>query len=256
MMAVVATKGGIKGVVVTKALFAQRKLKVPPPGTVLTFVGRRGVYRLPITQILDWDRPVRGYPNAFVSSGTAKEIDEEWREWEPKSPEELAPAFKSDAGRNMDRAKPLLLWAAALTALCMLVNSLLLSVEARRRDIAVLRVVGMTRLGVVRLVAAESAALSFAGLCVGVALGVGALAAYVSLDSETFPMGMAVDVAGLLSVAVATPVIALLAALVALKPALSVRPLEAASSRLPRRRPIGMTVAFAFGFGAFVAVEV
>ena len=85
---------------------------------MLTFVGRRGVYRLPITQILDWDRPVRGYPNAFVSSGTAKEIDEEWREWEPKSPEELAPAFKSDAGRHMDRAKPLLLWAAALTALC------------------------------------------------------------------------------------------------------------------------------------------
>ena len=256
MTAVVATKGGINGVVVTKALFAQRRLKVPPPGTVLTFVGRRGVYRLPITRILDWERPVRGYPNAFVSSGTAKEIGEEWRVWEPKSAEELAPAFKSDAGRNMDRAKPLLLWAAALTALCLLVNSLLLSVEARRREIAVLRVVGMTRTGVVRLVAAESAALSLAGLLTGVGIGVAALAAYVGCDHETFPMGMAVDVAGLVAVAAATPVVALVAVLVALKPALSVRPLEAASSRMPWRRPVGMVVAFAFGFGAFVAVEV
>ena len=256
LMAVVATKGGINGVVVTKALFAQRKLKVPPPGTVLTFVGRRGVYRLPITRILDWERPVRGYPNAFVSSGTAKEIGEEWRMWEPKSPEELAPAFKSDAGRNMDRAKPLLLWAAALTALCLLVNSLLLSVEAKRRDIAVLRVVGATRAGVVRLVAVESAALSLVGLLVGAAVGVAALAVYVAMDSVTFPMGMAVDVAGLVAVAAATPVVALAAVLAALKPALSVRPLEAASSRLPRRRPVGMIVAFAFGFGAFVAVEV
>ena len=256
MMAAVATKSGIDGVVVTKALFAQRRLKVPPPGTVLTLVGRRGVYRLPITRVLDWERPVRGYPNAFVSSETAREIGEEWRKWEPKSAEELAPAFKSDAGRHMDRAKPLLLWAAALAALCLLLNSLLLSVEARRREIAVLRVVGSTRTGIVRLVAAESAALSIVGLLVGVALGVAALAAYVGFDRETFPMGMAVDAVGLVAVAAATPVVATLAALAALKPALSVHPLEAASCRLPRRRPIGMTVAFAFGFGAFVAVEV
>ena len=256
MTAVVATKGGVNGVVVTKALFAQRRLKVPPPGTVLTLVGRRGVYRLPITGVLDWERPVRGYPNAFVSSATAKEIGEEWRVWEPKSAEELAPAFKSDAGRNMDRAKPLLLWAAALAALCLLVNSLILSVEAKRREIAVLRVVGMTRAGVVRLVAAEGAALSVAGLLAGVVVGVAALAAYVGFDRETFPMGMAVDVPGLLAVAAAAPVVALVAVLAALKPALSVRPLEAVSSRLPRRRPVGMVVAFAFGFGAFVAVEV
>ena len=256
MMASVATKPGVKGAVVTKALFAQRRLKAPPVGSELTFVGRRGAYRVTLSEVLDWDRPVRGYPNVFVSPETAEEIGEEWRTWEPKDADELSPLFRSDAGRNMDRARPLLLWAAVLTALCLLINSLILSVEARRREIAVLRVVGATRSRVAGLVAAESAALAFAGLVVGVAGGVAAVAAYVGIDGETFPMGMAVDSVGILAAAVATPVISVVASLAAMKPALSVRPLEAASARLPRRRPLGMVVAFACGFGAFVAVEV
>ena len=256
MVASVATKPGVEGAVVTKALFAQRRLKVPPVGSELTLVGRRGAYCVVVSAVLDWERPVRGYPNMFVSPETAAEIGEEWREWEPKSAADLAPAFRSDAGRNIDRARPLLLWAAALTALCMLVNSLILSVEAQRREIAVLRVVGATRSCIVRLVASESVALTFAGLVVGVVGGVAAIAAYVGMDSETFPMGMAVDVGGLVAVVVAAPVVAVLASLVAIRPALAVRPLEAASARMPRRRPIGMMVAFACGFGAFVAVEV
>ena len=255
LMACMATKPGVDGAVVTRALFAQRRLKVPAPGAELTFVGRRGAYRLKLAGVIDWERPARGYPNVFVSPETAAEIGEEWRPWEEKSAAELAPLFKSDAGRNMDRAKPLLLWAAALTALCMLVNTLVLSVEARRRDLAIMRVVGMTRGGVVRRVVAESAALSFAGLALGAALGVGALAVFVAFDRATFPMGMAVGVGGIAVAVALTPVVAAVAALVALKPALSVRPLEAASRRMPRRRPIGMLVAFACGFGAFVAVE-
>ena len=256
MMACIATKPGVRGAVVTKALFAQRRLKPPPVGTELTFVGRRGAYRVPLAGVLDWERPARGYPNVFVSPETAAEIGEPWTPWEPKTADELAPAFRSDAGRNMDRAKPLLLWAAALTALSLLVNSLLLSVEAHRREIAVLRVVGMTRGGVARRVTAESVVLALAGLALGVAGGIGALAAYVAADAETFPMGLAVDGAGIIAMAAAAPAIAAVAALAALRPALSVRPLEAASRRLPRRRPAGMLVAFACGFGAFVAVEV
>ncbi|MBR2838290.1 MAG: hypothetical protein IKE55_05895, partial [Kiritimatiellae bacterium] len=196
MMACVATRPGVDGAVVTRALFAQRRLKVPEVGEELTFIGRRGAYRVRLAGVIDWERPARGYPNVFVSPETAAEIGEEWRPWEAKGADEIAPAFRSDAGRHMDLAKPLLLWAAALTALCLLVNSLLLSVEARRREIAVLRVVGLTRLGVALRVAAESAALSLAGLALGVALGLGALAAFVACDAETFPMGVAVDFAG------------------------------------------------------------
>ena len=256
MMACVATKPGVEGALVTRALFAQRRLKPPPVGTELVFVGRRGAYSLKLAGFIDWERPARGYPNVFVSPETAAGIGEEWRPWEAKTADDLAPAFKSDAGRNMDRAKPLLLWAAALTALCMLVNTLLLSVEARRRETAVLRVVGMTRGGVARRVVSESVVLSLSGLALGVAAGLGALAVYVACDRETFPMGMAVGAAGIAAAAVLTPVVAAAAALFALKPALAVRPLEAASSRLPRKRPVGMLVAFACGFGAFVAVEV
>ena len=256
LMACVATKSGVKGVVVAKALFAQRRLKVPPVGTELVFVGRRGAYRLPLSGVIDWERPARGYPNVFVSPETAAEIGEEWRAWEPKTAKDFAPAFMSDTGRHMDRAKPLLLWAAALTALCLLVNSLLLSVEARRRETAILRVVGMTRAGVAMRVAAESLVLAASGAALGVVVGIALLAAFVSADANTFPMGMAVDARGVCIAVALTPVVAAVAALFALKSALGVKPLEAASSRSPRRRPIGMLVAFACGFGAFVAVEV
>lgn len=256
LMACIATKSDVKGAVVTKALFAQRRLKVPPVGTELVFVGRRGAYRVPLTGVIDWERPARGYPNVFVSPETAAEISEEWSAWEPKNAAAIAPAFMSDTGRHMDRAKPLLLWAAALTALCLLVNSLLLSVEARRRETAILRVVGMTRFGVALRVAAESLTMAVAGVAFGIAVGIAALAAFVSADAATFPMGMAVDARGIVVAALLTPVAAAVAALFALRPALGVKPLEAASNRSPRRRPLGMLIAFSCGFGAFVAVEV
>ena len=119
MTAVVATRseGGLsKGeCLVSKALFAQRRVKnLPPPGEYLTLVGRRGAYHVRLAGYLEWDRPLRGYPNMFVSSETAAEIGEEWNAFPRQTAEELAPGFRSDAGRNMDRAKPLLLWAAAL----------------------------------------------------------------------------------------------------------------------------------------------
>ena len=261
MMAVAATssqRGLRRGeCVVSRALFAQRRVKrLPPVGEELTLVGRRGAHRVRIAGYVDWERPLRGYPNMFVSPETADDIGEEWLPFAARTAEELAPGFMSDAGRNMDRAKSLLLWAAALTALCLLVNSLFLSIEARRREIAVMRMVGLTRVGVARLVASESLRLSVVGLAAGVAVAVAALFAYVSADPETFPMGAAVGWKGVLAACVLTPLVALAAALLALRPALAVRPLEAASGRAPRRRPVGMFVALAFGYGAFVAVEV
>ena len=257
MIAFAAVRKGIDGALVTKALFAQRRIKnLPSVGDELTLVGRKGAYRVRIAGFVEWERPVRGYPNMFLPPSAVAEIDEDWQPFEPVTAEEAAPMFMSDAGRNMDRAKGLLLWAAALTALCLLLNSLVLSVESRRRELAVLRMVGLTRSGVARLVAKESLLLSLAGLAVGTFAALAALRVYVACDAETFPSGPAAGIPGIVACVVATPLVALFGALLALKPALSVRPLEAASGRAPRKRHLGMLVAFAFGFGAFVAVEV
>lgn len=242
--------------VVTKAMFAQRRLPVPPVGTELTLIGRKKTHYLKIAGFLDWEKPLRGYPNCFVSAETAAAIDEDWREWKPKTVEELAPGFMSDAGRNMDRAKPLLLWAAALTALCLLVNTLFLTIEAKRKEIAILRMVGMTRGGVVRRVVGESVKLTAVGLVLGVLGALAVLGAYIDMDRATYPMGMAISVERIALCSTVALAVALAAALFALRPALKVKPLEAASDRMPRKRHLGMLIAFACGFGAFVAVEV
>jgi len=261
MMACLATADGMglreDECMVAKSVFAQRRIRnLPRIGEELVFVGRRGAHRLKIAGYLEWERPVRGYPNVFVSRDTSFGIGEEWTSFEPVAAEDVAPSFRSDAGRNMDRAKPLLLWAAALTALALLLNSLFLSIEARRREIAILRMVGLTRGGVVGLVVRESLALSIAGFAVGVAAALASLAAFVAFNGETFPMGMAVGAKGLVAAALFTPVVAAVAALLALRPALSVKPVEAASARPSGRSRMGMFIAFAFGYGAFVAVEV
>ena len=265
MIAMIATseQGAVSGeqlrngVFVSKAVFSQRRVKNPPAvGEELTLVGRKGAYKVKIAGYLDWDRPVRGYPNMFVSPDIAKTIGEEWNEWEAKSAEELAPMFRSDAGRNMDRSKPLLLWAAALTALALLLNSLFLSIESRRKELATLRMIGLTRGGVLKLVLKESCLLTAVGLGLGILAALALLYAYVALDAETFPMGMAVGTGGVFAAVLAAPLVAAFGSLIAMKSALAVKPLEAASNRPPKPRHLGMLIAFACGFGAFVAVEV
>ena len=256
MMAYAATRPGLDGALVTKALFAQRRVKnLPAIGEELTLVGRKGAYRVKLAGYLDWERPARGYPNMFLPPSAVAEIDEEWQDFKPISAEELSPMFLSDAGRNMDRAKPLLLWAAALTALCLLVNTLFLTIESRRMEIATLRILGMTRGGVAKMVVREALALVAAGLALGIVGAIAVLFAYVACDAETFPAGAAIGMKGVIAVIAVAPVVAVFGALFALKPAFAVRPLEAASGRAPRKRRLGMIIAFACGFGAFVAVE-
>lgn len=264
MMAMVATRGMTDiapgECVATEAFFAQRRLPVPKMGTELTFVGRNGAYKLKLVSLCLASAPippVRGYPNMFVTDETMKEIGEQWTPWTPKTAEELAPGFMSDAGRHFDMSKGLLLWAAALTALCLLLNSLCLSIEAQRRDIAILRMLGLTRGGVIRRVLAESLALTAAGCALGTAVAVAAVYLYVAADRALFPMGAALlPRRALAACAAVALLVAVAAALFALKPALAVKPLEAASARWPRKKHVGMLVAFACGFGAFVAVEV
>ena len=191
LMASIATKSGVEGVAIAKSAFAMRNLKPPKVGDELAFIGRKGAYRLKVSEVLDWDRPAgrSGYPNAYVSPETAATIGEDWMPFRPQSAADLAPAFMSDAGRHFDYAKALLLWAAALTALCLLVNTLFLSIEARRRDIAVMRMLGMTRGGVVSLVQGEAGWLAMVGSLVGAALAFVALKAYVASESAMFPEG-------------------------------------------------------------------
>ncbi len=259
LTATLATQPGTDGIVLAKSVFAARRLTPPPVGTQLTLVGRKGAYQLPITGYLAWERPMgRGavYPTAFVSPETAATLGEDWKPFRLPQLQDLAATFRSDAGRNFDRAKGLLLWAAALTALCLLVNTLFLSVEARRKELAILRMLGMTRFGVVRGVMREAFYLSLVGVGGGILLACGAVWGYVATDPALFPLGMKVSACALVGVAVFTPVLAILAAALALKPALAVKPLEAASAHTPKKRVLGMLLSLAFGFGGFVAVEV
>lgn len=241
--------------VVTRALFRQRRCEEPPVGTELKLVGRRGTHVVAIAGYLDWETPVRGYPNVFVSAETAGQMDEEWRDWTPPAVDELAPLLKGDEQRRMDYATPLLLAAAFLTALTLLVNTLLLSVEANRPALTVLRTVGLTRAGTVGFVLWEAVAASAAGWLAGVLGGMAALAAYVAADPAAFPAGPAFDAGRIGTTLAVLPAVTVLAVLFALAPALRVRAMDAAARR-PRPRRAAMAVTFACGFAAFVAVEV
>ena len=246
----------------------------PPLGSPVKFVGMKGTMTATVVGYLDEAKLPMGWPGVFVNKaafdvfadephGTLafykdlkglKDFKSEGELLTPTS-ESVVRGFTGDEQRRMDYARPLLLTGAILLALCLLVNSLLLSVEANRRSLAILRTVGLTRGGVVRLVTAESLAATLIGLLVGCAVAVGALALYVAADPVAFPTGMSLDYGTILVVCVLALVVAFVAVLFALWPALAVRPLDACEER-PRRRRRGMAIAFACGFAAFVAVEV
>ena len=249
----------------------------PPLGSPIKFVGMRGTMTAKVVGYLDDAKLPMGWPGVFVNKAAFDAFADEPRGTltlykdlkDLKDVKDLKPAgelltptsesvvrgFTGDEQRRMDYARPLLLAGAILLALCLLVNSLLLSVEANRRPLAILRTVGLTRGGVVRLVTAESLAATLVGLLVGCAVSVGALALYVAADPVAFPTGPSIDCGTILVVCVLAIVVAFVAVLFALWPALAVRPLDACEER-PRRRRRGMAIAFACGFAAFVAVEV
>ena len=263
--------------------------KPPPLGSAVKFVGMRGTMTAKVVGYLDDAKLPMGWPGVFVNKAAFDAFADEPRGTlalykdlkdlkdvkdlkdlkDPNDLKDLKPAgelltptsesvvrgFTGDEQRRMDYARPLLLAGAILLALCLLVNSLLLSVEANRRPLAILRTVGLTRGGVVRLVTAESLAATLVGLLVGCAVSVGALALYVAADPVAFPTGPSIDCGTILVVCALAIVVAFVAVLFALWPALAVRPLDACEER-PRRRRRGMAIAFACGFAAFVAVEV
>ncbi len=241
---------------------------VPPLGTEIKFVGRQGTMTAKVVGYLGEAKVPRGWPGVFANTAAFGALQKEmqgtisfWRQ-KPDLPEVLTATsetvvatFKGDEQRRMDYARPLMLIAAVLTALCLLVNSLLLSVESNRRQLAMLRTVGLTRGGVLALVTAEAFLSTVVGFVVGCLVAMGALVAYVAADGVAFPEGPAFAW-GVIQVAfVLALMVAFVAVLFALRPALSVRPLDVWTER-PHRRRRGMVVAFACGFAAFVAVEV
>ena len=251
--------------------------EAPPVGTSLKFVGAATTMTAEIVGYLDEAKLPPAWPSTFAHNaafaalaaektgtlslfraGSGAEAAVDGRTVFSPASEQVVEAFKGDENRRMDYARPLLLAAAVLTALALLVNSLLLAVEANRRPLAVLRTAGLSKGGVVRLVAAESLAAVAAGWILGAAGALAALRVYVAADPATFPAGPAPlgAFSGILAATAAIgAAVAAAAVLFALRPALSVRPLDALAAR-PRKRRRGMATAFAFGFGAFVAVEV
>ena len=242
----------------------------PPLGSSLKFVGQRGTMTAKVVGYLDGVRLPREFPNVFANRAAFAAFADErpgsvslYRN-RPETPgadlltaasPRVVAAFRSDEQKRMDYATPLLLAAAFLTALSLLVNSLLLSVESNRATLATLRTVGLTRLGVVAFVACESVFAGLVGWALGVVGAVAALAVYVSCDAVTFPAGWAVDSGRIRLTLAILPLVILLAVLFALAPALKVRAMDVAQRR-PRRRRRGMAITFACGFAAFAAVEV
>lgn len=258
--------------VVCVRLAMRRFGRAPAPalGERVKFVGREGTMTARIVGYLDGGRLPREFPGVFANRAAFAALAKErhgtaaFYATRPEAPppwlltpssESVLAAFRTDEQRHMDYATPLLLAAAFLTALALLVNSLLLSVEANRATLATLRMVGLTRLGVVGFVAAESLFAGLVGWALGVAGALAALAAYVARDAASFPMGLAVDFGRVRLTLAVLPAVIVLAVAFALAPALKVRAMDAVQRR-PRRRRRGMAVAFGCGFAAFVAVEV
>ena len=143
---------------------------VPPPlGADVKFVGEKGTMTAKVVGYLAESKLPMGWPGVFVNKAAFDVFTDEphgkamfWKAVPEHAPPDLLTAesesvvrgFTGDEARRMDYARPLLFAAAILTALCLLVNSLLLAVESNRRVLATLRTVGLTRGGVVLLVTA------------------------------------------------------------------------------------------------------
>jgi len=269
----------VREVVCVKSAMRRFGAAAPALGETVKFVGRVGTMSAKIVGYLDGAKLPRAFPTVFANGSAFEGLKGEKKETVafyrtvpgnpcasagregtpgtilmPNTPS-VIDTFKADDQKRMDYAKPLLLVAAFLTALSLLVNSLLLSVEAKRSTFATLRILGLTRFGVVGFVTKEAIVSALVGWIVGVAGAVGALALWVASDAATFPAGMALDFSRLRLTLFILPLIVSLAVLFALRPALSVRAMEA-TARRPVSRRLGMTITFACGFASFVAVEV
>lgn len=235
-------------------------------GEIVKFVGREGTMDARLVGYMEDVMLPRGFPDSFFNSAAFSSFGAErrgrilfWRT-EVASPEVLTPssesvlaAFRTDDQKRMDYARPVMLIAAVLVALVFLVNSLLLSIEANKQSLAVMRTVGLTRGGVFAFVVVESIVFALTGLAIGEFSAVAAIKTYVAVFADEFPCGAALNLKAMSVVAIAAVLVSLAADVLAVGAVMTVRAMGAPASCRCR---YGMVVAFAFGFSSFVAVEV
>jgi putative ABC transport system permease protein len=107
-----------------------------------------------------------------------------------------------------------------------IVNTLVLSVFERTREIGMLRAIGMTRRQVRRMIRQESVIVSLIGAVTGIALGIvlgGLLVSRVDFIVFSLPLG------SLVTFAVASIVVGIVAAILPARRAAKLNPLEALS---------------------------
>ncbi|MBO5643438.1 MAG: ABC transporter permease [Kiritimatiellae bacterium] len=242
-------------------------------GEKVRLVGLKGVIEARLVGYIDGPKLPFVLPNVFANKAAFDKLLSEkievvslWKtlpkdanKIETPNDEQVVRRYISDEQRKMDYARPLMFIASILTALALLVNSLLISVEANRRNLSILRMVGLTRFGVVKFVFVESFVSVAFGLVIGFLLAIFSLWLYVRAFPSDFPAGLTFDYSKGIMVVLLTPIIAIIASIVAMRPALLVRPLESISNLESAgriKRSFGMAIAFSLGFAAFVAVEV
>lgn len=259
-------------VVVSKAML-RGNMPLPEIGSMLSFSTAAGVVEakvcghLALPGALPRALPLpNGYMNAAFLARLPQDDVASLSLWSraadapdgAESVASIAPRFATDAQRNFGRADLLMLWGAILSALALIVNTLLLSLDANRAELVKLRLAGMSRAGVLKFVCAESLALGVAGWIAGTVAARISLSLFVAANAVDFPEGAVFGKDLLWTSFGATVAVSLAATLLIVRRALAVKPLESASpvAKRKRVRHLGMAIAFGTGFAAFTAVFV
>lgn len=137
-----------------------------------------------------------------------------------------AAAFASDFAKNASRGMPLSLTLAFLTAACLLISVLTVELDANRREMALLRTLGLTRGGAVRLLAAETLAFLLPGWLLGLGGAALIIRAVVASSPADFPSGAAFGAAAPAATLAFALALGLAGVLWPLRRLLRIRPLD------------------------------
>lgn len=216
-------------VAVSEHLFAYgQDTRLPTLGTPLVFITSKGNVTATVTAIIRGGKKLMGFPTAYGSRGLLDALNGGKFDARPslllcrmRSEREtgdvfeavddydraaakagqppagvqvftrkmLEPTLASDSLKNLKSQTPLLLTLSLLTALCMLVNSLNISIEQKTRTLALLRAGGMTARQLLGFVAFEGMFTAFCGWAAGFLGGWFVTALYTRTLPDAFPEG-------------------------------------------------------------------
>lgn len=259
-------------VAICTALFTPRRLPPPPIGSTLVFVTPQATVNARITAIIEMPRVVRGFPTVFGTISVMRQANGGQYDATPtalllravdgdasvatalkalahehgaNSPDDqrpplttlsradLEPQFVSDSLMSFKRQAPLLLMLAVTSALCMLINALMVGVEHKQRTLALLRAAGMTIQQMLRLVMLEGLIIAFCGWAVGLLGGWLVLLRFIINSVETFPEGVHIGWQTPLYSALGVVLIAAVSLFWPCRRALRIRPLDALAEHAP-----------------------